>query len=177
MPADKPITTLQRFFTGLAEQTFQVKLGVVDPPLIDYLSELLVRFVRCDQIHRVRSQSGQVVRELNRMLAEAETRIGIARRTIHRHIGDFALFWAGLFPEHLRLTHGDADLDRFGEYCVHGKRAYLIASSIETDADDAAPSEVLQRLGLEFEMCAYGLREVSREWEQPDRTPSPSLSP
>lgn len=168
MQPDKPLTTLQRFFSGLAEHTFQVKLGVVDPPLIDYLSELLVRCVRSDQIHRVRNPRGQVVRELSRMLAEAETRIGIARRTIHRHIGDFALFWAGLFPEYLRQTHGDADMDRFGEYCVHGKRAYLIASSIETDAADAAPSEVLARLGLEFEMCAYGLREVRREWEHPD---------
>ena len=59
-------------------------------------------------------------------------------------------------------------MDRFHDYCSHGKQAYLIASSIETDNDQDAPNEVLERLGQQFEMCAYGLREVRREWERRD---------
>ena len=46
---------LRRQFAALTEQTFQVDLGVVDPPLTDYLVELLIRFVRMDGIFRVRA--------------------------------------------------------------------------------------------------------------------------
>jgi hypothetical protein len=175
MPEQPPLSTLQRFFTGVTEQTFEVKLGVVDPPLVDYLSELLVRFVRGDQLDRLRGSGGQILRELGRMLAEAELRIGLARRNLHRHIGDFALFWAGLFPESLRRVRGDEDLDRFDLYCAQGKRSYLIAGSIDAEPDHAPPSDLLVRLGLQFELCAYGLSEVRREWERRDDGTVPPL--
>lgn len=169
------LSTLQRFFTGVAEQTFEVRLGVVDPPLIDYLSELLVRFLRGDQIHRLCGSGGQILRELGRLLMEAESRIGLARRNLYRHVGDFALFWTGLFPESLQRIQGDDDVDRFQLYCAQGKRCYLIASSIEAETEETPPSDLLARLGLQFEMCAYGLREIRREWEQRDDGVLPPL--
>ncbi len=176
MRAEQPLSTLQRFFAGLAEQTFEVKLGIVDPPLIDYLSGLLVRSVRVDQLQPTQSPHGQAVRELGRMVSEAEMRVGGARRRIFRCIGDFALFWAGLFPEHLRHGHSDAVIDPFGEFCLHGRHAYLTASAIPVDQpEQAPPADLLERLGLAFEMCAYGLREVRREWEQSDDTPPAPL--
>lgn len=175
MRNERPTTLIQRFFSGLAEQTFEVKLGVVDPPLIEYLSDLLVRCARMDQFHKIRSPHGHTIDALNEMFDEAEQRLGTARRKVHRCIGDFALFWAGLFPEFLRRTRSDADMDEFGSYCLHGKRAYLIASSIPSDEENAAPSDVLERLGLEFEMCAYGLREVRREWEESNDGPPATL--
>lgn len=178
MASERPNTVLRRFFTGLTEQTFQTQLGVADPSLIDYLSEMLLRFVRFDAVYKVRHLSGKPATEIGEMLYEAEQRIGTARREVHRHIGDFTLFWTGLYPEALRRRTGKGALDRFGDYCVHGKRAYLIASTIESDEDDVAPNDVLERLSRQFEMCAYGLREVRREWERreddPD-TPTPLL--
>ena len=42
-----------------------------------------------------------------------------------------------------------------------GKRGYRKASEFD---DDEAP--VLRRLSDEFEVCAIGLREVRREWEE-----------
>ena len=171
MTDPQSMTLIQRFFAGLAEQTFEAKLGIVDPPLIDYLSDLLVRYVRMDQFHTIRSSRGHALSELGKMFEEAESRLGTARRRIHRCIGDFAMFWAGLFPESLRKARRGAELDEFGSYCLHGKRAYLIASSIPSDEANAAPGEVLARLGLEFEMCAYGLREVRREWEEAEDLP------
>ena len=164
-PGKQPSTTLQRFFAGIAEHTFQVQLGLVDPAITDYLSDLLMRFVRMDAVGKVRSRRGRPVLDVGQLFAEAEQRIGTARREIHRHIGDFTLFWAGLFPEALRPRPGREHLDRFVDYCHHGKRAYLIASTIEVE-DEEVSSDVLERLGRHFEMCAYGLREVRREWEE-----------
>jgi len=178
MTSNHPMKTLQRFFAGIAEYTFQAQLGVADPPLVDYVSDLLVRFVRYDSLFKIRNLSGRPTREIGEMLVEAESRIGDARREVHRHIGDFALFWAGLFPEALRPRRGPRGLDRFVDYCTHGKRAYHIASTIETDEEAGASNDVLERLSDHFEMCAYGLREVRREWERrddDDETPRPFL--
>jgi hypothetical protein len=166
-------TTLQRYFTGIAEHVFQTQLGVVDVSMIDYLSNLLIRFVRTDAIHRVRNLSGRPVTEVAEMLVEANVRVGMARREVHRHIGDFTLFWAGVYPEALREMCSPARKDHFIDYCSQGKMAYFIASTIETDEDVHTPAEVLERLSQNFEMCAYGLREVRREWERRDDEDSP----
>lgn len=168
MRSANSITTLQRYFTGLAEFVFQGQLGVADPRLIDYVSSLLLRFVRVEAIHKVRSLSGRQMTEVTEMMLEANERVGTARRAVHRHIGDFTLFWAGVYPEALRELQSARRKDHFIDYCAQGKRAYLIASAIQTNDQEEASAEILERLSHQFEMCAYGLREVRREWERRD---------
>ena len=90
-------STIERFFSGLSEYIFQSKLGVVDVQLIDYISDMLLRFVRMDTVHRVRRNNGRPATELVQMMVEAEKRIGLAKRDVHRHIGD-ELFWSGMYP-------------------------------------------------------------------------------
>jgi hypothetical protein len=166
------VTVVERFFAGLTEQTFQTLLGVVDPPLTDYLSRLLVRCVRSEQLDRLRRPDGRQVEGVAQMQLEAEERIGDARRAAHRQIGDFTLFWAGLYPEALRRSRNA--FGRFEDYCQYGKRSYFIAATIPTEPEDGdAPGDVLERLSTQFEMCAYGLRELRREWERRDDDESP----
>lgn len=154
---------IQRYFAGLAENTFHSKLGVVDPPLIDYLTELLIRSVRSDVVHRVRSVSGQPLMNVSEMVNEAAARLGEAKRDLHQHIGDFTLFWAGLYPEALR--EGESESTKFETYCSFGKRSYLIASEIEVSDESLPSATLLQRLSDRFDLCCYGLREVRRQWE------------
>jgi hypothetical protein len=165
----QPRETLRNYFAGLSEQTFQTQLGVADPALIDYISDLLVRFVRSDAIYHIRNLTGQPLAQVACMVAEAENRIGEAKRDVHRHIGDFTLFWAGVYPEALRKMQSANKKDHLVDYCTHGKRAYWIASTLcPEDEECRADGAVLSRLSREFEMCAYGLREVRREWEKRD---------
>jgi hypothetical protein len=170
-------STLDRYFSGLTEFVFQSQLGVADPPLLDYVSGLLVRFVHVDAIHRIRNLSGRPMTEVTEMVVEANERVGLARRAVHRHIGDFTLFWAGVYPEALRELCSPLKKDHFIDYCAQGKRAYRIASEIETDDDAEASGEILEQLSRDFELCAYGLREVRREWERrnDDDLPRPLL--
>lgn len=166
MNEDTPRSTVHRYFTGLAETTFQSELGVVDPKLTDYLSEMLVRFVRSDVVHRIRGISGRPLLSVPEMVTEASARLGDARRELHQHIGDFTLFWAGVYPEALRHEEAEKeDSEQFLNYCRYGKQSYLIASTIETSTDEAVPSGVLHRLSEQFDLCCYGLREVRRQWE------------
>jgi hypothetical protein len=165
--ADETELTLDRFFTGLSEHVFHSQLGVVDTQMVDYISRLLVRFSRFDAMNRVRQINGQPAVEVVVMVAEAEMRVGEARREVHRHIGDYTLFWTGVYPEALRDMKASDKQDQFVSYCAQGKRAYRIASSIRCQ-ETSPPNDLLQRLSDQFEMCAYGLREIRREWERRD---------
>lgn len=154
---------LKRTFQGIAEQTFQVDLGIVDPALIDYLSDLLVRFVRVDAIFKVRSLNGDRLEDVVAMLLEAEQRSGNPQREIYRHIGDFTLFWTGVYPEHLRKLKHPSRPDFLIDYQQQGKRSYSIASSL---ADEETHSLLLHRLSREFETCSLGLNKVRQAWTQ-----------
>jgi hypothetical protein len=168
MTFQNPSNTLKRLFCGLTENTFQVQFGIADTQLVDYLSDLLLRFVRQDALESIRSITGKPLRSITAMAAEADLRVGEARRQVHRHIGDYALFWTGFFPEALRQQPGIVSSDRFSDFCIQGKRSYYIASTIEPVDPEDAPGELLERLSEEFELCAYGLREVRRELERSD---------
>ncbi|MFO1020833.1 MAG: hypothetical protein U0903_09080 [Planctomycetales bacterium] len=157
--------SLRNLFSGLTEQTFQVDLGIVDPPLIDYLSDLLVRFTRMEAIYRLRNTRGRPLREVTEMLVEAQEREAKPRREIFRHIGDFTLFWTGVFPETLTHLQGSGTCDALIDYSQEGKRSYFIASTFKEEPfDKEAP--VLHRLSEEFELCSVGLRRVRAEWER-----------
>ena len=168
MEHEEENNTALRYFSGLAENTFQSELGIVDPPLIDYLSELLIRFVRSDVVHRIRGVSGKPLMSVPEMISEASTRIGDAQRELHQHIGDFTLFWAGVYPEALRHGEDTESSAQFDNYRRYGKHSYHVASSIDAWAEDAPPAGLLQRLGDQFDLCCYGLREVRRQWESGD---------
>jgi hypothetical protein len=162
-----PNHPLRRLFTGLTEQTFEATLGVADPLLVDYLSLLLSRFVHIDAHHRLRDAQGKELYEVADMLFEAEALPPAARtrREYHRHIGDYTLFWTGVYPEALHRLRSALSKDHFIDYCAQGKRSYFIASTFAEDPyREEAP--VLRRLSEEFELCAYGLSQVRREWER-----------
>ena len=163
-PPDHP---LRRLFAGLTEHAFLDALGVADPPLTDYLSELLSRFIHLDAVYRLRNARGRRLEEVAEMVIEAEgmPEGGRTRREVHRHIGDFTLFWTGVFPEAVNRLRSAFSKDYFIDYCEQGKRSYYIASTFEED-DYREEAPVLRRLSEEFELCAYGLNQVRREWER-----------
>jgi hypothetical protein len=171
LPATHP---LRRLFAGLTEHTFLNTLGIGDPHLVDYLSALLSRFIHMDAVYRARQWRGKRLTEVVDMVLEAEAlpQEGRTRREVHRHIGDFTLFWTGVYPEGLKRLCSVFSKDHFIDYCEQGKRSYYIASTFEEDPyREEAP--VLRRLSQEFELCAYGLNQVRQEWERHPPGPFP----
>ncbi|MFL5327521.1 MAG: hypothetical protein ACJ8C4_01290 [Gemmataceae bacterium] len=170
-PSNHP---LRRLFAGYAEHTFETTFGVADPDLIDYLAGLLCRFLHVDAIHRIKDLRGQRLEQVAQMVAEiSELPPGPTRRELHRHIGDFALFWTGVYPEALKRLKSVDRMDYFVDYCQQGKTSYSIAGSFDDDPY-REESAVLLRLANQFELCAYGLQQVRREWER-DESRLPKL--
>jgi hypothetical protein len=165
MTADPSVTALLRYFSGLTEYTFEARLGVVDPPLVDYVAELLTRFVHSDAVFSIRNPRGRRLAGVADMVAEANARVGEARREAYRQIGDFTLFWTGVYPEALRRLQDPATKDHLVRYASEGKRSYYVASTIPSGSE-TPDSVVLHRLSSQFDLCAYGLGEVRREWER-----------
>lgn len=158
--------SLRQMFAALTEHTFQCDLGIADPPLTDYLTNLLLRFIRYETLYKLRSVIGHRLEDVAEMLTEAEQRQGTPRREIYRHIGDFTLFWTGVYPEALGHLQGAGACDSLLDYREQGKRSYLIASRFEEEPyREEAP--VLRRLSAEFDLCSVGLRQVRKEWEKP----------
>jgi hypothetical protein len=167
------IPLAHRYFAGLAEAAFEGRLGVADPPLVEYITRLLVRFIHLDALYRIRDLVGRRLDEVVDMVGEAEQRVGNARREVHRQIGDFSLFWTGIYPETLKRLKSVERKDHFVDYCEQGKRSYYIASTYR-EGQYADESPVLERISHQFELCAYGLNEIRRQWEQEaDELPLP----
>jgi hypothetical protein len=158
--------SLRDMFAAFTEHTFQVDLGIADTRLTDYLTDMLLRFIRFDAIFRFRSTIGRRLEDVAEMILEAEQRQGTPRREIYRHIGDFTLFWTGVYPEALSRMQAPDHRDHLLDYLEQGKRSYYIASTYQDNPyQDEAP--VLRRLSDEFELCSVGLARVRKEWEKP----------
>jgi hypothetical protein len=161
VPVEHP---LRRLFSGVTEHAFLTTLGVADTPLIDYLSDLMARFVHINAVHRLHGIDGRPLTEVAEMVMEAEEipPEGRTRREYFRHIGDYTLFFTGLFPEQVKRH---AARDSIVSYTLQGKRSYQIAGSFESDPY-REESAVLRRLGSDFELCAVGLNRVRKELDE-----------
>lgn len=154
--------SLHRLFRGLTEATFLADLGIGDPNLVGYVASLLARFVPSDGVWSIHDAEGRRVEGVARMVAEAESSADDERRReCHRHVGDFTLFWTGVYPEALARLRAAGSADALVNYQEQGKRSYLVASTYRGDE-----ASVLRRLSAEFELCAFGLSRVRREWER-----------
>jgi len=168
LPQEHP---LHRWFAGLVESCFQEEVGLGNTRLLDYLTDLLTDFIHVERINLMTDGSQRGVENVAEMLTKA--RLGIdaeeeeKTRTIHRHIGDFTLFWTGVYPENLQRLRKRAAKDGLIDYFDQGKRSYLIAADLSTDQTDP-DATTLAELSDKFEYCVYGLGLVRKKWESKD---------
>jgi len=159
---------LHRLFRGLTEYAFMNELGIGDPSLVGYVAELLASFVPSQGVWRIRDTQGRPLIQVTEMIAEAESSDDNARRRdCHRHVGDFTLFWTGVYPEALAKLQGSGSADALISFQRQGKRSYYLASTLSSGNDEGS---VFRRLSDQFELCAFGLSRVRREWEKFEAT-------
>lgn len=159
---------LRRWFAGLVEETFQQAIGVCDPPLLDYITELLTDFLHVERINLLADGSGRKVEDVTGLLVEIGGNDAVdaeRRREVHRQIGDFTLFWTGVYPENLQRMRRRQNRDGLLDYLEQGKRAYAIASRLSSD-DTRPAAGLLRALSDQFEDCVYGLGLVRQEWSR-----------
>ncbi len=154
---------LRQLFGFLTERNFTETLGWPDFNVTDYLSNLLVEFVHIDRLHSIQNQKGQTVETVVDLLYESEAGHDAdsaeREREVHRHIGDFTLFIAGLFPEYLSHLKSGGMIyhnDHLVDYMKAGKRSYSIVATYQQGEFKEQPA-LFQKLSSNFELCVTGL--------------------
>lgn len=168
MEAIGPTHPLRQLFSGLVEHAFCAEVGMCSPRLTSYMADLLVNFTHIDTLTIVRNAEGKKLEQMASMLAIAmddPPASAVDRdRTVYRHLGDFTLFWAGVFPEQLqRAVRNQSDV--LIDYVAQGKRSYAIVARLGRE-DEEPPSSLFRHLSEDFESCLYGLQLVRRSWQE-----------
>lgn len=143
-----------------------------------YLSRLLTRFVRTDQLYALRDAAGRRLESVVELLVEAERSWAFdapdfnpfREREVRQHIGDFTLFMSGIFPEHV-ARRASAAL-----YVREGKRAYQVVADFERSAlrPDA---RLFAALAAGFEQYAAALLYMKRVYLRAADAPAGVRSP
>jgi len=164
--SDHPI---RRFFAEALHESLSGKLGLQNAEDCErYLGEMLVNFLHHDGLYAIRDAEGRRVVAVTDMLVEGDVRLNadsFAReREVHQHIGDFLLFWSGVFPEFLKHLKAPLAKDALLDPIRQGQYSYYVASTFDHgDYADQAP--VLRRLSEEFEAFRDGLGMLRTSFE------------
>lgn len=163
IPEDHSLRTL---FRSVILRRVGGDLGLTNGPLLGYLADLLVRFVRVEEVYRIRNAAGQPLDDVGEMLLESDPRgrasSFVREREVRRHIGDYILFFLGLFPEWVR-AHATTRLpDMYVDWSRTGRESYRIVSSFTLPPyTDEAP--LYRELADQFELCVVGLGRVGED--------------
>lgn len=161
---------LQKLFVELVGRHFAQEIGIRDPQVVGYIAQLLTEFCDSEQLYKLRNAAGKPLNDVGEMLLESDPIYGPApsfdrERQVRKHIGDYTLFFAGMFPEsinHYRLRR--QRLENFVEWMRAGKESYYIVSKFEY-FEYAKVAPVFAQLSQKFEECVYGLNLVKTELE------------
>jgi hypothetical protein len=171
MAQASPASALRRFF----DRTVRASLGdlaLSDDPAADYLSDLLTRFARTENLLPASALPGRRLESVADALMEIQRAWEwdstyfnpLRERELRRHIGDYTLFMTGLFGERVERLSART-------YFIHqGQRAYRFVWEI--DRADARPqARLFRRLAERFEGYVSVLDYMRRAYFRPEHVP------
>ena len=162
---------LLEFFTPLVSEKFAGTLGMDDPEVSGYVAQMLSDFCDAAELFKLKDAAGRTLTDVGEMLLESDPVYGPApsfdrERQVRKHIGDFTLFFSGMFPEsinHYRLRR--QRLENFVDFMKAGKESYYIVSKFDQfEYSRLAP--MFGKLSTEFESCVYGLNLVKSDLDE-----------
>src|SRR5690242_19836093 len=127
---------IRMYFAAEIHRALQ-EVGLCEQDVEAYLSHMMVTFLHNENIYAIRDAAGHRIEAVIDMLAEGDIRINAnsfdRERQVHKHIGDFLLFWSGLFPEFLKHHKGSMHKDVAVDILRQGQKSYYVASTFEHD--------------------------------------------
>ena len=162
---------LQQLFVELVGRHYAEEIGLRDPQIVNYVAHLMAEFCDVEELFRVRNTEGRPLTDVGEMLVESNPVFGPApsfdrERQVRKHIGDYTLFFTGMFPEsinHFRLRRNRTE--NFVDWIKAGKESYYIVSKFE-HFEYAKVAPLFANLSQNFEQCVYGLNLVKNDLQE-----------
>ena len=162
---------LQQLFIELVGRHYAEEIGIRDPQVLNYVAQLLTEFCDAEQLFKIRSEAGRPLSDVGEMLVESNPVFGPApsfdrERQVRKHIGDYTLFFTGMFPESInafRLRRNR--VENFVDWMKAGKESYYIVSKFEF-FEYAKVAPLFAVLASNFEQCVYGLNMVKNDLQE-----------
>ncbi len=166
---EKADEVLLEFFGGAVQRAFDPIVGLRDGDIQIYVAALLAEFHARSGLWNLQGPDGKDLVRIGELLVEADPVRGNApsfdrEREVRKHIGDYALFFTGVFPggptpARGRLASYPKDLTGIVEA---GKESYLAVALFDRYVHPAE-APLFFKLSQRFELCAAGLHRVARE--------------
>jgi hypothetical protein len=162
---------LQQLFVELIGRHYAEEIGIRDPLIVNYVAHLMAEFCEVEQLFKIRNGADKPLTDVGEMLIESNPVYGPApsfdrERQVRKHIGDYTLFFTGMFPEsinHFRLRRNRTE--NFVDWIKAGKESYYIVSKFEHfEYTKVAP--LFASLSSHFEQCVYGLNQVKNDLQE-----------
>jgi hypothetical protein len=162
-PIDNDHPLYQLFHEHVA-RSFDYTDGLLREPDVEtYMTHLLLTFVHTDQIFAIKDRTGRQLHSVADMIAEGDIRLNadsFAReREVHKHIGDFILFWSGIYPEFLQQIKLKFGQDLICDYLRQGRESYYVVSTFDYAPYDRE-ANTFRKLSIRFEEYALCLRHL-----------------
>jgi hypothetical protein len=136
------------------------RLGEDDRRLADYVAAVMTHFVVRDNAHRISATDDQLYDTLAALMADVNDPDGRRSFFVRTHLGNYALWLSGLFPDHIehrRWRRGGPDLDYYEEM---GRRGYQLAAGHRL-ADDHGLATLFATAADRFGLLRAALNDVS----------------
>ena len=167
---------LRQMFDELIRRHFFGDARVYDSDIVLYVSGVVTEFAHVDTLHRLRNARGERLTGVAEMLIESNVLLDAPsfdrEREVRKHVGDFTLFYTGLFPEAVAKlpTLRPLSADKFVDYMKAGKESYNVVAAFNLcEYADQAP--LFRRMSEQFESCVFGLNLVKRDIQKMQALP------
>lgn len=161
---------LQQLFYELIGRNYE-EIGVRSAEVQSYVATMLTEFCEMDTLYKIRDASGRPLADVGEMLLESDPVYGPAssfdrERQVRKHIGDYSLFFTGLFPESLNWSRlRRSRLESVVDFVKAGKESYYIVSKFE-HFEYAKVAPLFRNMARDFELMVYGLNQVKNDLEE-----------
>jgi hypothetical protein len=161
---------LLHFFQEVVEHNYD-ELGIRSPEVQNYVANLLTEFCEMQNLYKIKNAEGRALMDLGEMLLESDPIIGPApsfdrERQVRKHIGDYSLFFTGMFPESLNRSRlRRTRLEGLIDFVKAGKESYYIVSKFEY-FEYAKVAPLFRRMSQEFEQLVFGLNQIKNELQE-----------
>jgi hypothetical protein len=137
-----------------------VQAGAEERALADYVAAVLLEFGARGRATRISASDDEVYDTLAQLLADAERGAPARRLLAQAHLGNYALWISGVFPDFVTYRHANRGGPDFDYYETMGRTGFQLAAEARAAADYGM-DDVFARAAERFSVIRVALNGIS----------------